>query len=91
MAYPGLDRTNPEQNGSCTASLPHLGMRFRCRRGGGSKQGAVPCPMATLSAAPRTRTTLLIVGRLAEEGRVRPRLSGRSPRISEDRPPGKKF
>lgn len=40
------------------------------------------CPAATLSAAPRMQTTLF-VGRAAEEGLVRSRLSGRSPGISE--------
>ncbi|KAG7204340.1 hypothetical protein KM043_002158 [Ampulex compressa] len=87
------------------ATFPHLGMRFRCRHGGGGKQGAVPgwrvdfqktggaaraspsligglCPAATLSSAPRTQIALF-VGRAAEEGLVRARLSGRSPGISE--------
>lgn len=40
------------------------------------------CPAATLSAAPRMQT-ILFVGRAAEEGLVRSRLSGRSPGISE--------
>lgn len=40
------------------------------------------CPAATLSAAPRMQT-ILFVGRAAQEGLVRSRLSGRSPGISE--------
>lgn len=47
------------------------------------------CPATTLSAAPRMQTTLF-VGRAAEEGLVRSRLSGRSPGISLRVPSAKK-
>lgn len=47
------------------------------------------CPATTLSAAPRMQTTLF-VGRAAEEGLVRSRLSGRSPGISLRVPNAKK-